>query len=155
MAADPDVWRWTTYHWSDHGCHHWSDPGWPKTPSWLASAAAMSAPESDEEMGRQTELLAQVLADMRQVWLPKPSRSLAGASLTHRLTAQMMQRRRCPNRLPQQCFLTLHQTVPRLFQTGPSFVGCLMSPLCGDSRDSLGFHKLSSHSGTKPSRAAS
>ena len=46
-------------------------------------------------------------------------------------------------------------TVARIPETGPSFVGCLMSPLCGVSRDSLGFHKLSSHSGTTPSRAAS
>ena len=34
------------------------------------------------------------------------------------------------------------------FQTGSSFVGCLMSPLCGDVGASFGFHVSSAHSGT-------
>ena len=34
------------------------------------------------------------------------------------------------------------------FQTGSSFVGCLMSPLCGDFGVSFGFHVSSAHSGT-------
>ena len=43
----------------------------------------------------------------------------------------------------------------RMFQMGLSLVGCLMSPLCGDCGLSSGFHVISSHSGTVPSRAAS
>ena len=46
----------------------------------------MSAPESDEEMGRQTELLAQVLADMRRASVAaktesKPCRCLTDAQI--------------------------------------------------------------------------
>ena len=46
----------------------------------------MSAPESDEEMGRQTELLAQVLADMRRASVvakteSKPCRCLTDAQI--------------------------------------------------------------------------
>ena len=33
-------------------------------------------------------------------------------------------------------------------ETGSSFVGCLMSPLCGDFGVSFGFHVSSAHSGT-------
>ena len=33
-------------------------------------------------------------------------------------------------------------------ETGSSFVGCLMSPLCGDVGVSFGFHVSSAHSGT-------
>ena len=43
----------------------------------------------------------------------------------------------------------------REFRNGPSFAGCFMSPLCGDARDSCGFHISSPHRGTVPSRAAS
>ena len=39
-------------------------------------------------------------------------------------------------------------------ENGPSFVGCFMSPLFGDARDSCGFHISSPHRGTVPSRAA-
>ena len=130
----------------------------------------MSAPESDEEMGRQTELLAQVLADMRRASVAaktesKPCRCLTDAqidctddaetALSEQVTTAVLLdpssdgSQAIPNGpflrgLPHESTVRGLQGfswVPKTIfaQWNKTLTGCLMSPLCGDCGDCLGF----------------
>ena len=59
-----------------------------------------------------------------------------------------------PKIVPKKFFLTLHQTVPGIFQAGSSFVGCLMSPLCEESGVSCGSHISSSRPHLRTTRTS-